>query len=130
MSHPHYISIFHIHHMNYPDSSFTKLKYSVVLTLIIQRNQSHLDPHIDLVSTWLYPIIFCDCIKSIDSSSPKHNELLASHYSDLRFERYLYLYASWTALDRGILYRWVTYSVMMYSYISPVCYISVSILLG
>ena len=51
MSHPHCISIFSIHHMDYPSSDFTKLKYSDVLSLVILRGQSHLDPYIDFVGT-------------------------------------------------------------------------------
>ena len=43
--HPHCISTFQIYLMDYPSQGFAKLKYSDTSTLIIQRGQSHLDPH-------------------------------------------------------------------------------------
>ena len=128
--HPHYISTFQIYLMDYPGQNFIKLKYSNIIISIIQRGQSHLDLHIDFASTWLYPIAFHRYIRNPDNSAPKHSELLASHYDDLRSEGYLHPYTSWAALDSRMLSRWVTYSVMMYSYISPVYHTSVTILLG
>ena len=99
ISHSYYISTFQIHHINYPSWDFTKLKYNDALTPIIWRGQSHLDPHTDLTSTWLYSVAFRHCIRNAGSPALKHTELLASHYDDLRFERYLCPYASWVALD-------------------------------
>ena len=123
--HPYCILTFQIYVMDYPDQGFTQLKYSDTSTPIIQRDQSYLDPHIDFICTWLYPIAFCHCIKNSDSPIPKHSELLASHYSDLKSEGHLYPYVSWVALDSRMLSRWVTCSVMMYPYISPICHTSV-----
>ena len=57
-SYPHRISIFQIHHIDYPGHGFTKLKYNDALTPIIQRGQSHFDLYTDFTSTCLYPIIF------------------------------------------------------------------------
>ena len=85
--------------MDYLDQDFTKLKYSDALTLIIRRDQSHLDPHTDFVSTWLYPIVFCHCIRNTDCSVSKHSELFASYYDDLRSEGHLCLYILWAAHD-------------------------------
>ena len=92
MFHPHYISTFQIYLMDYPGQGFIKLKYSDASTPIIQRDQSHLDPHTDFTSTWLYPVVFRHCIKNLSSSAPKHSELLANHYDDFRSEGHLYLY--------------------------------------
>ena len=128
MSHPYCISVFHIHHMDYLDPSFTKLKYSDALYRIIQRGQSHLNPRTDFTSTWLYPVAFCHCIKNAGSPAPKYSKLLASHYGDLRSERHLCPYTSQATLDSRVLHRWVTYSTMMYSYISHVCHTCISTL--
>ena len=128
--HPHYIPTFQIHRMDYPGQNFTKLKYNNVLTPIIWRNQFYLDPYIDFTSTWLYLIVFHHCIRNVDGPAPKHSELLASHYDDLRSERCLYLYTLWADLDSRVLSKWVTCSMMMYFYISSVCYTSVSTLLS
>ena len=49
--HPYYISTYQIHLIDYPGQDFAKLKYSDTSTLIIQRDQSHLDPHIGFIST-------------------------------------------------------------------------------
>ena len=106
-------------HKDYPDQDFTRLRYNDILSLIIRRGQSHLDPHTDFASTWLYLIAFRHCIKNLSSSAPKYSELLVSHYGDLRTEGYLYPCISWAALDSRTLSRWVTSSVMMYPYISP-----------
>ena len=125
MSHPYYISIFHIHHIDYLGSNFTKLKYSDVLTPIIWRDQSHLDLHTNFISTWLYLVAFHHCIKNIGSLVPKYDELLTSHYDDLRYEEQLCLYILRAALDSLVLNRWVICSMMMYSYISPVCHTSI-----
>ena len=130
MLHPYCILTFQIHLIDYPGQGFTKLKYSDTSTLIIWRDQSHFDPHSDFVSIWLYPIAFYRCIRNPDSLTSKHSELLASYYDDLRSEGYLYLCASRAALDSRMLSRWVTCSVMMCSYISPVCHTLVTILLG
>ena len=37
--------------MDYSDQDFTKLKYSDTLAPMIRKNQSHLDPYTDFVST-------------------------------------------------------------------------------
>ena len=97
--------------MDYLDQDFIKLKYNDTSTSIIWRDQSHLDPHIDFSSTWLYPIAFRHCIKNSDSLVSKHSELLASHYGDLRTEGYLCPYTSRAALDSRVFNRWVTCSV-------------------
>ena len=123
--HSHCISTFQIHLMDYPGQGFTKLKYNDTSAPIIWRDLSHLDPHTDFVSTWLYPVAFCHCIRNLDSPTPKHNELLTSHYGDLRFEEYLRPYTSWAALDNRTLSRWVTCSMMMYFNILPVYHTSV-----
>ena len=128
--HPHYISTFQIYLIDYSSQGFTKLKYSDTSTLIIWKGQSHLDPHIDFVSTWLYPVAFYHCFKNPDSSAPKHSELLASHYDDLKSEEYLYPCVSWAALDSRTLNGWVICSMTMCPYISPVCHPSVTTLLG
>ena len=127
--HSYCISTFQIHLMDYPGQNFNKLKYNDTSTPIIQRDQSHLDLHTYYASTWLYPVAFHHYIRNIDSLVPKHSELLASHYSDLRSEEHLYPYDSWAAFDSRTLSRWVTCSVMIYSYISPVCHISITTLL-
>ena len=106
--------------MDYPDQDFTKLKYSDALTLIIQRDQSRLDPHTDFVSTWLYPVAFCHYIRNVGSLVPKHSELPVSHYGDLKSEGYLCPYVSRAALNSRVLNKQVTCSIMMYSYISSV----------
>ena len=126
-SHPHYILTFQIYRMDYPDQDFTELKYSDALTPIIWRNQSHFDPHTDFVSTWLYLVAFRYCIRNVGSPALNHSELLASHYDDLRFERHLCPYALQSTVDSRALSRWVICLVMIFSYISPVCHISVSI---
>ena len=128
--HPHYILIFQIRLIDYPSQSFTKLKYSDISAPIIWRDQSHLDLHTNFTSTWLYPVAFCHCIKNPNSPVPKHSELLTSHYGDLRSEGHLCPYASRAALNSRTLSRWVTCSVMMYSYISSVCHTCVITLLG
>ena len=38
-------------HMDYSDQGFIKLKYSEILSPIIQRDQFYLDLHIDFAST-------------------------------------------------------------------------------
>ena len=98
-NHLHCIPIFQIHHIDYPDQNFTKLKYSDTSAPIIRRGQSHLNLHTDFTSTWLYPISFRHCIRNLDSLAPKNSKLLASHYGDLRFERHLRPYTSWAALN-------------------------------
>ena len=128
--HAHCISTFQIYLIDYPDQSFTKLKYTNTSTSIIRRGQSHLDPHTDFTSTWLYPVAFHHCIRNSDSLTPKHNEFLASHYVDLRPEGYLYPCISRAALDSRMFSRWVTCSMMMYPYISPVCHTSITTLFG
>ena len=106
-NHPYCIPTFQIHHMDYPDQDFTKLKYSEALAPIIWRGQSHFDPYTDFASTWLYPVAFHHCIRNLENSlTLKYSELLASHYSDLRSEGYLYPCISWVALDSRILSRW------------------------
>ena len=126
--HPYYILTFQIHLMDYLGQGFIKLKYSDTSTPIIWRDQSHLDPYTDFVSTWLYPVAFRHCIRNLDSPTSKHSELIATYYGDLRSERYLYLCVLRVALDSRMLNRWVTCSVMMYPYISPVCHTSVTTL--
>ena len=128
--HPHNISTFQIHLIDYLGQDFTKLKYSDTSTPIIWRDQSHFDPHTDFVSTWLYPVAFHHCIKNSGSSASKHSELLASHYDDLKSEGYLYPCVSWEALDSRMLSRWVTCSVMMYPYISSIYHTSITTLFG
>ena len=120
--HLHCIPTFQILCIDYLGQSFTKLKYNDASAPIIRRDQFHLDPHTDFISTWLYPEAFCHCIRNADSPVSKYCEVLASHYDDLRFERYLCPYASRAALDSRALSRWVTCSVTIYSYISPVCH--------
>ena len=114
---PYCISIFQIHHMDYSDQDFTKLKYSDTSAPIIWKGQSHLDPYIDFTSTWLYPVAFCHCIRNSDSPAPRHSEFLASHYGYLRSEGHLCPYTSRKTLDSRMLSRCVTCSVTMYSYI-------------
>ena len=128
MSHPHCISIFQFHHMDYLDQDFTKLKYSDVLSSIIWRGQSHLGPHTDFASTWLYSITFRHYIRNVDNLTPKYNELLASHRGDLRSEGHLCTYPSRAVLDSRVLCRLLFYLVTMYSYISSVCHTSISVL--
>ena len=127
--HPHCISTFQIHLIDYPDQDFTKLKYSNTSTLIIWRGQSHLDPHIDFVSTWLYRVAFHHYTINTNNPAPKYNELLVSHYGDLWSEGYLCSYALRAVLDSRALSRWVTYSMIMYFYILSICYTNISILL-
>ena len=91
MSHPHYISIFQIYHIDY-SNPVTKLKYSDALPPINQRGQSHLDSYTDFTSTWLCPKIFHHWIKNLGNPVSKHSELLVSHQGDLKFEGYLYPY--------------------------------------
>ena len=92
--------------MDYPEQDFTKLKYSDVLTLILQRDQSHLDSYTDVISTWLYPKIFHHWIKNSSSPISKHSELFASHHGDLRSERYLYPYPLQATFDSRVLHSW------------------------
>ena len=89
--------------MDYPGQDFTKLKYSDTSTPIIQRDQSYLNPHTDFASTWPYSVAFHHCIKNSDSLAPKYSEFLASHYGDLRSERYSYSYVSRAAFDSRML---------------------------
>ena len=96
-----------IDHIDYPDQDFTRLRYSNALTLIIWKNQSHLDLHTNFTSTWLYPVVFRHCIRNIDSPTSKYSELLADHCGDLKSDRHLYLYPSWAALDSRAFHRWV-----------------------
>ena len=128
--HPYCISIFQIYHMNYLDQDFIKLKYSDASASIFQRDQFYLDPHTDFISTWLYLVAFCHYIRNIDSLALKHSELFASYYDDLRFEKHLYPYTLRAALNSRTLSRWVICLVMMYSYISLMCHISISTLFG
>ena len=128
--HLHCISIIQIYLMDYPDQNFAKLKYSDTSTPIIWRGQSHLDLRTDFASTWLYPVAFRRYIRNSDSLTLKHSELLASHYGNLRSEGYLYLCISRVAFDSRTLSRWVTCSVMVYPYISPVCHTSITTLFG
>ena len=116
--HPHWISTFQIHLMDYPDQGFAKLKYSNTSTPIIRKDQSHLDLQTDFASIWWYPVAFRHCIKNLDSPVPKHSELLANHYDDLKSEGHLYPCILWVALDSRTLSRWVTCLVRMYLYIS------------
>ena len=88
MSHPYCISIFQIYRIDYLNQDFFKLKYSNAFSPIILRGQSNFDPHTDFISTWLYPVVFCHCIKNADSPTLKHSELLVSYSDDLRSERY------------------------------------------
>ena len=78
--------------MNYSDQDFTKLKYTDVYFLLIQRVQFYLDSHTDLLNTWLHPISFRYWIRNSDGSVPKYNELLISHRSGLRSLRDTYIH--------------------------------------
>ena len=113
--------------MDYSNPNFAKLKYTDAYLPLIWRNQSHLDSCTDLISTWLYPKIFHHWIRNSVSLVSKYSEFFVSHRDDLRSEGYLYPYPLQAILDSRVLYSW-SYSVMMYSYISPACYTSVSIL--
>ena len=130
MSHPYCISIFQIHHIDYPSQGFAKLKYSDSLSPIVRRDPSHLDLHTNFISTWLYLVAFRHCIRNADSSTSKYSELFTNHYGDLRTEGHLCPYASWVAFDNKALSKWVTCSVTMYFYILLVCHTSVSTLFG
>ena len=124
-----YFNLFQIHHMDYLDPDFAKLKYTYAYLLLIQRGQSHLDSHTDLISTWLHPKIFYYWIKNSDSLTSKYSELLANYHSNLKSEGHLYPYPSRVTLDRRVFRVW-SYSMMMYSYISPACHISIFIPFG
>ena len=87
-----------IDHMDYPNQDFTWLRYSDVLTFIIQRGQSHLDSHTDFINIWLYSVAFCIYIRNTGSLTPKHSELFISHRSDLRLKEYLCPYPSWATV--------------------------------
>ena len=127
--HPHCILIFQIYHMDYRDQDFTKLKYSNASAPIIRKDQFYLDLHTNFISIWLYPVFFHHCIRNTDSLALKYSELLASYYDDLRSKRYLCPYAPRAALDSRVLSKWVTCSIIMYSFISSVCHTSISTLL-
>ena len=111
--------------MDYPGLDFAKLKYIDAYLLLIRKDQSHLDSGTDLTSTWLHLKIFHHWIKNSVSLTSKYSELLANHHGDLRSEEYLYPYPSRATFDSRILCSW-SHSVMMYSYISPVCHTNVS----
>ena len=121
--HPHCISTFQNHLMHYLDQDFTKLKYNDASALIIWRDQSHLNPHTDFTSTWLYPVAFHHCIRNPNSPIPKYNELLASHCGDLRSEGHLYSYLFRVTFDSRVLQSWsrsVKYTPIFYLHAIPV----------
>ena len=70
--------------MDYPTYGFTKLKYTDVYLLLIQRDQFYLDSRTDLISIWLYPVTFHHWIRNSDGPALKYSELLTSHHGDLR----------------------------------------------
>ena len=127
-SRSHYISTFQIHLMDYPDQSFTELKYTDAYLLLIQRGQFHLDSHTDLISTWLHSITFHHWVRNSNDLILKYSELLTSHHDGLRSEGYLYPYPSWATLDSRVLSTW-SCSMWRYFYILSVCHNSISTLL-
>ena len=104
--HPHSISIFKIHRMDYHDRDFTELKYTDILT------PTYLEGSIpswlihQLLKYWLCPKIFHHWIKNSDSLASKHSELLASHRGDLRLEGHLYSYRFRITFDSRVLRSW------------------------
>ena len=108
--------------MDYLGSGFAKFKYIDTLTPTNSVGSIPSWLSTDLISTWLHPEIFHHWIKNSFNLIPKYSELLASHHGDLRSEGYLNPYPSWAILDNRVLYSW---SVTMYSYISPTWHTSV-----
>ena len=94
-----------------------------------RRGQSRLDSQLTTTSTWLHPETFRHWIRNPGSLVPKYSELLASHCCDLRFEEHICPYLLETSLDSRV-FRVGSRSARMYTYISPVCYTSISILFG
>ena len=66
--------------MDYSDQGFTKLKYTDVYLLLIQRGQFHLDSHTDLISTRLHLVSFHHWIRNSDGLVLKYSELFTSYW--------------------------------------------------
>ena len=86
--------------MDYLGPNFTKLKYTNVLTPESGSINLILTYTPTTISTWLCPKIFYHWTRNLDSSAPKHSELLVNHHGDLRSEGHLYPYSSRATLDK------------------------------
>ena len=119
-----------IYHIDCPDRDLTQLNRIIHQLLKCGGINPILIHTLTTTSTWLCSEIFHHWIRNSDSLTSKYTELLISHDDDLRSKGYLCPYSSRATFDSRVLSRWVTYFMMMYSYISSICYTSISTLFG